>query len=118
MVAFLLDKFKQTIVMLLLAALCLFETAHSEEINEHTLLENIVTIDCQYESIDKVLMDISEQSGLEITYDREFEKIPVIFAFNDKIKAIEAVVRLLRGRNNVIEFSSDRKNLNIRMFDI
>ena len=117
MIAFLLNSCKQTIVLPLLATLFLSGTAYSEE-TEHTLLENIVTIDCQYQSMDTVLMDISEQSGLEITYDEELEKIPILFAFNDRIKAIEAVVRLLRGRNNVIEFSSDRKNLNIKMFDI
>ncbi len=118
MVAFLLKNCKQAVLMLLVATLLPSGTVHSEEIEEHTLLENRVIIDCQYESIDTVLIDISEQSGLKITYDKRLEKTPVRFAFNDKIKAIEAIVRLLRGKNNVIEFSSDRKNLNIRMFDI
>ena len=118
MAAFLLKNFMQAGMVALVATLVSSGTALSEEIEEQTLLENIVIIDCQHESIDTVLMDISEQSGLKITYDEAFEKTPVLFAFNDKIKAIEAVVRLLRGRNNVIEFSSDRKNLNIRMFDI
>jgi len=118
MVAFLLKNYKQTVIMLLVAILLPSGTAQSEEIEEQTLLENIVIIDCQHESIDTVLIDIAEQSGLKITYDEELEKTPVLFAFNDRIKAIEAVVRLLRGRNNVIEFSSDRQNLNIRMFDI
>lgn len=117
MVAFFLNNYK-TIMMFTVVILFLSATAQSQENEEHKLLENRVTIDCQYESIDTVLMDISKQSGLEITFDQELEKMPILFAFRDNIKAIEAVVRLLRGRNNVIEFSRDRKNLNIKMFDI
>ncbi|MEE4166452.1 MAG: hypothetical protein V2I35_10660 [Desulfocapsaceae bacterium] len=115
---FLLEHFRPKMLLILLATLCFVKAACSGELEENTLLENVVNIDCYNESIDTVLIDISRQSGLEITYDPELEEKPILFSFQDRIRAIDAVVRLLRGRNNVIEYSTDRKNLNIRLFDI
>ena len=88
----------------------------SEDLDEIYLLDEPVTIDCQNESVDNVIREISRKSGLEITYDQELENEPINIAFNDTIPAMDAVVRLLRGKNTVIEFSDNRENLNIRYF--
>ena len=116
---FLVDQLNLEVVVLIIIIFVFPHLSWSQEHDKKILLDKFLTIDCQYKPINEVLKDISKQSGLVITYDEELEndsQLPLI-AFNDSIKAIDAVVRLLRGKNTVIEFSNDQRNMNIRMFD-
>ncbi len=116
---FLVDQLNLEAVVLIIIIFVFPQLSWSQEYDEKILLDEFLTIDCQYEPINEVLKDISKQSGLVITYDKELESesyLPLI-AFKDSIKAIDAVVRLLRGKNTVIEFSNNQRNINIRMFD-
>jgi hypothetical protein len=116
---FLVDQLNLEVVVLIIIIFVFPQLSWSQEHDKKILLDKFLTIDCQYKPINEVLKDISKQSGLVITYDRELENeshLPLI-AFNDSIKAIDAVVRLLRGKNTVIEYSNDQRNINIRMFD-
>jgi hypothetical protein len=116
---FLVDQLNLEVVVLIIIFFVFPQLSWSQEYDEKILLDEFLTIDCQYEPINEVLKDISKQSGLVITYDKELESesyLPLI-AFKDSIKAIDAVVRLLRGKNTVIEFSNNQRNINIRMFD-
>ena len=116
---FLVDQLNLEVVVLIIIIFVFPQLSWSQEHDKKILLDKFLTIDCQYEPINKVLKDISKQSGLVITYDKELENksyLPFI-AFNDSIKPIDAVVRLFRGKNTVIEFSNDQRNINIRMFD-
>ena len=89
------------------------------DFEEGILLNKIVSIDCQYESVNDVLLDISRQSGVEITYNYllENDEIVASIAFIDDVRAIDAVNRLLRGKNTIIEFNKELSNLHIVMFD-
>lgn len=116
---FLVNQLNLEVVVLIIIIFVFPQLSWSQEHDKKILLDIFLTIDCQNEPINKVLKDISKQSGLVITYDKELENesyLPLI-AFNDSIKPIDAVVRLLRGKNTVIEFSNDQRNINIRMFD-
>lgn len=107
-------------ILLLPTVLLLFpHLSWSGEFNGLTVMEKPVTIDCQGVAINDVLGDISRQSGLEINYDQKLKDEPImpVIPFNDEIKAIDAVVRLLRGRNTIIEFNIDQKNIDIRLFE-
>ena len=112
----LVDQLNLEVVGLIIIIFVFPQLSWSQEPDEKILLDELLTIDCQYEPINEVLKDISKQSGLVITYDKELENesyLPLI-AFNASIKAIDAVVRLLRGKNTVIEFSNDQRNINIQ----
>ena len=109
-------KFTLENVVLLIIILFFAQLSWSADLEENYLPDALITIDCQNEQVNKVLNDISRISGLEINYDQELENEPVIFAFTDKMTAMDAIVKLLRGRNKVIEFSNDRQNINIRFF--
>lgn len=89
------------------------------DIDTEFMLYKVVSIDCQYEPVNNVLNDISRQSGLGITYDQNLEDESIIasIAFTDELYAIDAVIRLLRGRNTVIEYNEDLNNINIVTFD-
>ena len=116
---FRVDQINLAIVVLIIIIFVFPHLSWSEEHEEKILLDKFLTIDCLNEPINEVLNDISKQSGLVITYDQKLESealLPLI-AFNDSIKAIDAVIRLLRGRNTVIEFSNNQEKMNIRMFD-
>ncbi len=102
--------------MLLITFLFFAQSSWSADLEENYLQETLITIDCRNEPVNKVLNDISTKSGLEINYDQELENEPVIIAFNDTMTAMDAIVRLLRGKNKVIEFDNRRQNLNIRFF--
>lgn len=116
---FLVNRLNFEVVSLIIIIFVYPHVSWSEELDKKILFDKILTIDCQYEPINEVLNDISKQSGLVITYDRELDDVSILplIAFNDNIKAFDAVVRLLRGINTVIEFSNDQRNINIRMFD-
>jgi len=116
---FLVDQLNLEVVVLIIIIFVFPQLSWSQEHDKKILLDIFLTIDCQYEPINKVLKDISKQSGLVITYDKELENESYrpLIAFNDSIKPIDAVVRLFRGKNTVIEFSNDQRNINIRMFD-
>lgn len=103
-------------VVVLITFLFFAQSSWSADLEENYLRETLITIDCRNEPVNKVLNDISRKSGLEINYDQELENEPVIIAFNDTMTAMEAIVRLLRGKNKVIEFDNGRQNLNIRFF--
>ena len=109
-------KFTFESVVLLITILFFAQLSWSADLEENYLRDALITIDCRNEPVNKVLNDISRKSGLEINYDQELENEPVIIAFNDKMTAMDAIVRLLRGKNKVIEFSHGRQNLNIRFF--
>jgi hypothetical protein len=109
-------KFTLDGVVLVITILFFVQLSWSADLEENYLPDALIAIDCQNESVNKVLNDISTKSGLEINYDQELENEPVIIAFNDKMTAMDAIVRLLRGKNNVIEFKNGRQNLNIRFF--
>ncbi len=92
----------------------------AEEIEDQAVMTKFVTIDCQGVPIADVLNDISRQSGLEINYyqnEFEDESMMPFIPFRDEIEAIDAVVRLLRGQNTIIEFNNDQKNIDIRLFE-
>lgn len=92
----------------------------AEEMEDQAVMTKFVTIDCQGVPIADVLNDISRQSGLEINYyQNEFvdESMMPFIPFSDEIEAIDAVVRLLRGQNTIIEFNNDQKNIDIRLFE-
>jgi len=110
------------IPVLMLTIICFLspQPSWSEERESGAVTGNIVSIDCQGIPINNVLNDISRQSGLEINYDQKLENdslMPFI-PFSDEITAIDAVVRLLRGKNTIIEFNDDQKNIDIRLFEI
>lgn len=115
---FLVDQLNLGVVVLII--IFVFpRLSWSQEHDKKILLDKFLTIDCQNKPINEVLNDISKQSGLVITYDKKLDSespMPLI-AFNDSLKAIDAVVRLLRGKNTVIEFRNDQRNINVRMFD-
>ena len=113
---FLANQLNVAVLILFFTMFFFARLSWSEDLDEIYLLDEPVTIDCQNESVDNVIRDISRKSGLEITYDQELENEPINIAFNDTIPAMDAVVRLLRGKNTVIEFSENRENLNIRYF--
>jgi hypothetical protein len=113
---FLANQLNVAVLILIFTMFSFARLSWSEDLDEIYLLDEPITIDCQNESVDNVIRDISRKSGLEITYDQELENEPINIAFNDTIPAMDAVVRLLRGKNTVIEFSHNRENLNIRYF--
>ena len=91
----------------------------AEDIDNEFMLYQVVSIDCQYETVNNVLNDISRQSGLGITYDQIFESESEVASipFADELYAIDAVIRVLRGKNTVIEYNESLNNINIVMFD-
>jgi hypothetical protein len=115
---FLVNQLSAQLVLLIAIYFLYPQLSWSEEFEEIISKDKFVTIDCQYKPIHEVLIDISKQSGLRITYDQKLENESILasIAFNDRIRAIDAVIRLLRGKDTVIEFSNDAQNLNIRMF--
>lgn len=116
---FLVNQLNLEVVVLIIIILVFPQLSWSQEPDKKILSDKFLNIDCQYKPINEVLKDISKQSGLVITYDKKLENeshLPLI-AFNDSIKAIDAIVRVLRGKNTVIEFSNDQRNINVRMFD-
>lgn len=113
---FLANQLNVAVLFLFFTMFFFARLSWSEDLDEIYLLDEPVTIDCQNETVDNVIREISRKSGLEITYDQELENVPIHIAFNDTIPAMDAVVRLLRGKNTVIEFSDNRENLNIRYF--
>jgi len=113
---FLANQLNVTVLFLVITIFFFSRLSWSEDLDEIYLLDEPITIDCQNESVDNVIREISRKSGLEITYDKELENEPINIAFNDTIPAMDAVVRLLRGKNTVIEFSNNRENLEIKYF--
>ena len=102
------------IVLLLPTLLLSCIASIAEEHDPGALLTRPVFVDSQYLLLNDILRDISQQSGLAINHDQEL-RIETRFPFRDNLKAIDAVVRLLRGHNSVIEFSNDQKNINIHI---
>lgn len=113
---FLANQLHVAVLLLFITIFFFARLSWSEDLDEIYVLDEPVTIDCQNESVDNVIREISKKSGLEITYDQELENEPINIAFNDTIPAMDAIARLLRGKNTVIEFSDNRENLNIRYF--
>ncbi len=103
-------------VVLLITIFLFAQLSWSADLEENHLGNDLLTINCQNETVNKVLDDISRKTDLEINYDQELENEPVYIAFNDKMTAMDAIVRLLRGKNKVIEFKEGRQNLNIKFF--
>ena len=102
--------------MLLITIFLFAGLSWSADLEENHLGNDLLTINCQNEHVNNVLDDISRKTDLEIYYDQELENEPVYIAFNDKMTAMDAIVRLLRGKNTVIEFKDGRQNLNIKFF--
>lgn len=105
-----------TFFLLLTTILASPHLSLTAEIEEYMVPDTAVNIDCQNQLVNEVLADISRQSNLEINYDQKLDEKPFI-TFNDKIEAIDAVIRVLRGKSNVIEFMDGRNTLDIKVFD-
>ena len=93
------------------------QTSWSQEPQISEVLTNPVSIDCQYQLVHDVLFDISQQSGLIIHHEQLLNFEP-LFPFNDNLEALDAVVRLLRGHNTIIEFNRTQNNINIQIVDL
>ena len=102
--------------MLLITIFLFAQLSWSADLEESHLGNDLLTINCQNEPVTKVLDDISRKADLEINYDQQLENEPIYIAFNDKMTAMDAIVRLLRGKNKVIEFQDGRQNLTIKFF--
>lgn len=102
--------------MLLITIFLFAGLSWSADLEENHFGNDLLTINCQNEPVNKVLDEISRKSDLEIYYDQDLENEAVYIAFNDKMTAMDAIVRLLRGKNTVIEFQDGRQNLNIKFF--
>lgn len=114
-----MSTFTSPIVFVIITIFLFPAVSCAEDIETEFMLYKVVSIDCQYETVNNVLNDISRQSGLGITYDQIFEGESEIasIAFTDELYAIDAVIRLLRGKNTVIEYNEALNNINIVMFD-
>ena len=78
-------------------------------------LDDPVTIRFHDEPLNKILVEISKQTGIAILYDQKLSNKEISCNYTN-VKVSEAITRLFTGKNKTIQVDQEKKNIIVKTF--
>lgn len=101
--------------VLLIATMLMPDNVFSTTAKENGWLDKQVTMQFQSEPLSNVLAEITQQTGISIIYNLELANEKVNINYKD-IKASDAITRLFKGKNIVIQINNQENIIIVKTF--